>query len=140
MEGHRRILIVTDDEISTQELARDIAAVIESPSFDGYSVSVMKSDTFYGTDILPIHAFFLGCGLRSPPSFTYVEILFERINLAGRSCGVFSPNSKALRYLSGVVHTCEASVGKPLLAKNGKIDDAKLREWVKNVLEAGERR
>jgi len=140
VEGSRKILIVTDDEIPTQNLAKGIASVMESPSFEGCSVSIMKSDTFYGTDILPAHAFFLGCGVSSPPSFTYIEILFERINLAGRPCGVFSSNSKALRYLSGIVRTSEASIGKPLLAKNGKVDDVKLREWVKNIIESGGKR
>jgi len=137
VEGNKKVLIVTDDDTFTQDLAEKITAIIMPPSFDGYSASVMKSDTFYGTDILPAHAFFLGCGTPSPSSFTYIEILLDRINLAGRPCGVFSSNPKALRYLSGIVRTSEASVGKPLLAKNGKVDDAKLREWVKNVLGAG---
>jgi len=135
MEENRKILIVADDETSTQELAQKIAFIITPPVFDGYSVSVLKSDTFYGTDILPIHAFFLGCGLPSPSTFTYIEMLFGRINLAGRACGVFSSNSRALKYLSNIVRASEAPVGKPLLAKNGRVDDAKLREWVKNTLE-----
>jgi len=121
-------------------MAKSIADIIASPLFDGYSVSVIKSETFYGTDILPSYAFFIGCETPSPLTFTYVEILFERINLAGRPCGVFSSNAKALRYLSGMVSTSEASLGKPMLAKNGEVDDAKLREWLKGILENGEKR
>jgi len=135
MEESRKILIVADDEASTQELAQKIAFIITPPAFDSYSVSVLKSDTFYGTDILPVHAFFLGCGLPSPSTFAYIEMLFGRINLARRACGVFSSNPRALKYLSNIVRVSEASVGKPLLAKNGKVDDARLREWVKNTLE-----
>jgi len=135
VEENKKVLIIADDEASIQGLAQRIASIITPPSFDGYSVSVLKSDTFYGTDILPVHAFFLGCGLPSPSTFTYIEMLFKRINLAGRSCGVFSSNSRALRYLSSTVKVSEAFVGKPLLAKNGKVDDAKLLEWAKNTLE-----
>jgi len=135
VEESRKILIVADSEESTQKLATGIAAIIVPPSFDDYSVSILKSDTFYGTDILPVHAFFIGCDLPSPLSFTYVEILFERINLAGRPCGIFSSNPKALRYLSRLMYDSEASVGKPLLAKNGGIDQTKLGEWVKSIIE-----
>jgi len=135
VEGDRKILIVTDDETLTQELARKIASVITFPSFGDYSVSVLKSGTFFGTDILPVHAFFLGCSLPSPSTFTYIDMLFRRINLAGRPCGVFSSNSKALRYLSSTVRVSEVSMGRPLLAKDGKTDDARLLEWVKNTLE-----
>ncbi|MCL2191162.1 MAG: hypothetical protein FWB79_04160 [Treponema sp.] len=134
MEESRKILIVTDDEEATHDLAAGIASV---PLFEGCSVSVLKSDGFYGTDILPAHAFFLGCGSPSPLSFTYIEILLGRINLAGRACGIFSSNPKALRYLSGVVRDSGAFVGKPLLAKNGVVDGPKLGEWVKTVLKAG---
>lgn len=140
MEESRKILIVTDDEASSQSMAQRIAAVIAPPSLEGYSVSVMKADTFYGTDILPAHAFFLGCGSPSPLSFTYIEILFERINLAGRSCGVFSSSFKALRYLSGLMRPSEVSVGKPMLAKGGAADEAKLREWVKGIIGRSEKR
>jgi len=132
---NRKILIVADDEASTQGLAKKIASIIVPPLFDGYSVSVLKSDTFYGTDILPVHAFFFGCGLPSPSTFTYIEMLFKRINLAGRQCGFFSSSPKALKYLSNTVRVSEAYMGKPLLAKGGKIDDTKLLEWVKKTLE-----
>jgi len=133
VEESRKILIVVDSEESTQKLATAIASVIIPPSFDDHSVSILKSETFYGTDILPAHAFFLGCGLPSPLSFTYIEVLFERINLAGRPCGIFSSNAKALRYLSRMMRDSEASVGKPLLVKSD-IDEGKLGEWVASVL------
>ena len=139
MEESKKILIVTDEEESTQNLAMGIASIIIPPSFDAYSVSVLKSDVFYGTDILPAYAFFLGCGSPSPLSFTYIEILFERINLAGRPCGIFSSNSKTLKYLSRLMRDSQASVGKPLLAKNGEIDGAKLGGWVKSITNLGVR-
>ena len=139
VEESRKILIVADDDARSQGMAQCIAAVVKPPMFEGCSVSVMKADAFYGTDILPAHAFFIGCVAPSPPSFTYIEMLFERINLAGRPCGVFSCAPKALRYLSGLVGASEASMGKPLLAKSGAADEAKLREWVRRILETEKR-
>jgi len=135
VEESRKVLIVTDDEAHSQSLAHDIASVITPPMFENYSVSMIKADQFYGTDILPAHAFFLGCGVPSPMTFTYIEVLMERINFAGWPCGVFSSSPKALKYLSGIVRASEASMGKPLLAKNGEVDEARLCEWVKTILE-----
>ena len=137
MEESRKILIVTDDEESTQKLAADIASVIVPPVFEACSVSILKSDVFYGTDILPAHNFFLGCGSPSPLSFTYIEMLFERINLAGRSCGIFSSNPTALKYLYRLLRDSDLFVGRPLLAKNGVVDGARLGEWVKTILKNG---
>jgi len=131
--------VVTDDGESSQNLAKSIAAAITPPLFDGYSVSVMKADAFYGTDILPAHAFFFGCDAPSPSSFDYAKLLFERINLARRPCGIFSSNPKALKYLARTISPSGASIGRPLLAKADAPDAAKLGEWIKGVLEGGSR-
>ena len=137
MEESRNILILTDGKESPQGIADRIAA---SGALDGCSVATLKADAFYGTDILPAGAFFLGCEAPSPLSFTYIETLFERINLSGRRCGVFSASPKALRYLSGILRDCGASQARPFLAKGGKPDDARLRDWVKSVLGGGKKR
>ena len=131
------MLIISDDDASVLEVARGISAAVAPPSLEGYSVSARKADAFYGTDMLPAHAFFIGCGSPSPLSFRYVEELLARVNLAGRPCGVFATTPKALDYLRGLVAPCEAVAGKPLLAKGGAIGEASLREWAKSVLEKG---
>jgi len=135
MNGSGKILIVTDGDAATREIAKGIASVIVPPSFASCSVSIVEADAFDGTDILPARVFFLGCAMPSPPSFAFMETLLERINLAGRSCGIFSARADALNYLSGILRSSEVLVGKPLLVKDGKTDSANMREWVKNILE-----
>ena len=121
-------------------MARDIASTMVPPTFDLCRASVVKADGFDATALLPAHALFIGCGAPSPPSFAFIEILLHRINLAGRPCGIFSPKANALRYLSSLVRTAEASVGRPMPTKGGRSDEAKLENWIKNILARGARR
>jgi hypothetical protein len=96
-----------------------------------HNVVIRKASDFTGTDILPADAFFLGCEQPNPPSFTYLSELLRHINLAGRRCGVFSPDSaEPVSYLSGLVRDCEAVLGEPFVAKN---QGAGLKQWVKSV-------
>jgi len=134
MNGSGKVLIVTDGDAATREIAGCVASVIVPPSFVSRSVSIVDADAFRGTDILPSCAFFLGCAVPSPPSFAFMETLLDRINLAGRPCGIFSPRADALDYLAGILRSSEALVGKPLLA-NGKPDLADMHEWVKSIIE-----
>lgn len=127
METKKDALIVTDGTAATRELAEQIAAELE-----GFNVRVRAAPDFAGTDILPAELFFLGCEQPEPPSFGNVAELLRHINLAGRSCGVFSPGSaEAAAYLAMLVQDCEAATGEPFVAAENR---AGLRQWVKNIL------
>ncbi|MDR0656976.1 MAG: hypothetical protein LBG22_11735 [Treponema sp.] len=127
MDTKKYVLIVTDGADSTVRIAEQIASELKK-----HDVVVRKVSDFAGTDILPADAFFLGCEQPNPPSFAYLSELLRHINLAGRPCGVFSPDSaKALTYLTGLVRDCEAVPGEPFMAKDGA---AGLKQWVKSIL------
>jgi hypothetical protein len=128
----KTVLLITDEADSTQTAARVIAAAVDA--LDGYQAITLCANFFSGTDLLPASVFFVGCEKPHPLSFAYLEDLFLHINLAGRSCGVFSPDRKALQYLSALVNDCEARKGKPLFLKNGAIDSAALGKWIQNIL------
>ena len=110
-----------------------IAEAISS-ALQGYQIVIRKAEAFVGTDLLPAHIFFLGCGSPKPESFAYLGEMMQHINLAGRVCGIFSSNKKAIDYLSGVIKASDAAVGKPLLVKNGLIDPVKIQKWVNAIL------
>jgi hypothetical protein len=133
VEINRKIVIITDGVASTQGLAEDIAALIERES--GYSTAVVSAESFSGEDLLPAYAFFLGCGEPKPPSFFYIETLFEHINLAGRSCGIFSSNDKAGEYISSLVRSSECTAGEAFLAKGGIADHTLLQNWIQSILQ-----
>jgi len=100
---------------------------------------VVNADQFSGDNLLPAQTFFLGCEEPNPSSFYYIEDLLKHINLAGRSCGIFSSNAKALKYLSSLVHDSEAAVGETFLAKNGVADGKLLQKWIQDTLKNGEK-
>ena len=133
METIKKIAIITDGAAPIQEAAENIAAIIEGCS--GYSAAVIQAERFSGTDLLPAYAIFLGCEAPAPSSFAYIEALMGHINLAGRPCGIFSSNAKALAYLSGLIRDSEIAAGKPFQTENGKIDTEKLKSWVQNILQ-----
>jgi hypothetical protein len=127
VETKKDVLIVTDGAASTVEIAGRIAAELGD-----FKVLVRTALDFAGTDILPAAVFFLGCEEPDPPSFTYLAELLRHINLAGRSCGIFSPKSgKAAAYLAELLRDCEAVQGKPFVAMESAIS---LKEWVKGIL------
>jgi hypothetical protein len=127
VETKKHVLIVTDGADSTVRIAEQIAAELKK-----HDVVIRKASDFAGTDILPADVFFLGCEQPDPPSFAYLAELLRHINLAGRFCGVFSPNSaKSVTYLTRLVRDCEASLGEPFVAKDGA---AGLKHWITGIL------
>jgi hypothetical protein len=134
---NRKIAIITDGTAPIQELAGNIAAIIGGSQ--GYSVALLQAENFSGDDLLPAYVFFLGCSEAKPPSFHYIEDLFRHINLAGRSCGIFSSNATALKYLSSLVHDSETDVGKPFMAKGGAANSEKLQKWIQSIFKKGDK-
>jgi hypothetical protein len=127
VETKKHVLIVTDGADSTVQLAGQIAAELKK-----HDVVIRAASDFAGTDLLPVDVFFLGCEQPNPPSFAYLAELLRHINLAGRPCGVFSPDSdEPAAYLTSLVHDCEAVLGEPFVAKNGT---AGLKRWIKSIL------
>jgi hypothetical protein len=129
---NKQIVIITDGAAQTQELAGNIAAMIGE--YQGYSAVIMPAETFSAVDLLPATVFFVGCEEPDPLSFHYIETFFKHINLAGRSCGIFSSNAKAIKYLSTLTRDSETSLGKPFLAKGGAADNGKLHHWLQDIL------
>jgi len=100
------VLILTDGAPETEKMAADIAGTLK-----GSRVLTKTASEFAGNDILPADAFFLGCENPAPESFAYITDLLKHINLAGRSCGVFSPGTKKTAgYLAGLVKDCETAL------------------------------
>ena len=123
----KNVLIVTDGSAEMVKLAEKIAAALK-----GNKVSAKAVSEFNGNDILPADAFFLGCEKPRPASFAYLADLLKHINLAGRSCGVFSTGSEtATKYLAGLVRDCEAALNpEPLLAGNS----LGVKNWAQSVV------
>jgi len=134
VEENRKVLVITDNSASSMNMAETIAGIVNGASFPGYSAAVIQADDFSGNNILPVHAFLLGCGEPAPASFQYIGELLNHINFAGRFCGVFSANSKAVKYLSGLIVPCEATTGKPLYAENGTITSDEAQNWLMEIL------
>ena len=133
----RKIAIITDGTAPIQELAGNIAAIIGESQ--DYSAALFRAESFSGDDLLPAHVFFLGCTEANPPSFHYIEDLFKHINLAGRSCGIFSSNPRAIKYLSALVRDSETAVGKPFMVKDGAINTEKLQNWIESIFKKGDK-
>ena len=98
----------------------------------GNKVTVKSASEFKGNDILPAQSFFLGCEKPKPESFVYLADFFKHINLAGRSCGIFTPGSeKAASYLAGLVHDSESALNPtPLFTAS----EAAVKKWTQNVI------
>jgi len=128
----KKILLITDNSAITQNIAKNIAAVLGTAPFADWSATVIKAEDFSPTMLLPAGAFLLGCEKPEPPCFAGIKELFTHINLAGRPCGVFSPQTKAVKYLSGLVRDSEAASGSPLVVKN--LDGRKLQKWLRDIL------
>ena len=126
MSAKKKVLIITDGTESV-----DLIAQFVKNELTGCKVMVCPADKFAGTDLLPSEVFFLGCGKPSPESFSYLEEMLAHINLAGRKCGIFSTNEKALKYLRGIVKDCDADLGEPLLVADGKIHAPSVKKWLK---------
>jgi hypothetical protein len=127
VEVRKNVLILTDDAGSTRDLAGRLAAEMR-----GFTVRVLTASNFTGRDILPADYCFFGCVQPHPPEFAYLEELLAHINLAGRPCGVFSPDSaEALRYLTDLAGPSELALNpEPLL---GSSPD-KFQQWAAGIL------
>ena len=132
----KKILVISDSSPPIQGLAGEISALCNNDAFPGYAVSTVEAENFTGDMLLPAHVFFIGCELPKPNSFIYIEDLFEHICLAGRPCGIFSTNAKALKYLAGLLRSSEASLGIPFLAQNKTHGNGALKKWVQGILKA----
>lgn len=127
MAAKKRVLIITDGTDSIRRIAESIEkALIDC------EVKICPASDFAGNDILPAEAFFLGCESPNPGSFAYLEEMLEHINLAPRSCGIFSNNKDSLKYMSGLLSDCEASLGEPLLASDGSAPN--VENWLKATI------
>ena len=115
MSAKKRALIVSDGARSTGVLAEKIAAALPA-----HEVTLRAAADFSGTDLLPADICFFGCEKPHPPSFAYLEELLAHINLAGRSCGIFTVSPEAAGYLRGLVHDSELALHpEPLLEASG---------------------
>ena len=129
MSGKEKVLIITDGTESIQSIARSIENALTD-----YNTELCSGDVFSGTDLLPAERFFIGCEKPHPASFAYLAKMLAHINLAGRKCGVFSTNEKALKYLSGLVKDSEAVLGQPFMAANGEVHQPSVKKWVKGII------
>jgi hypothetical protein len=122
----KTVLIIIDGTGQAAKMADDIAAVLKENA-----VTIKTASEFAGTDILPADMFFIGCENPNPASFDYLSDLLKHINLAGRSCGIFSPKSKqAAEYLANLLADSEAALySQPFFA-----DSTDVSGWVEKVL------
>ncbi|MCL2478144.1 MAG: hypothetical protein FWF22_01485 [Treponema sp.] len=127
MVGDRRtVLIVTDGSKKVAIMAESIAGALQ-----GKKVQIREASVFNGTDLLAADIILIGCQKATPDSFDYLDELLQHVNLAGRSCGIFSPASKkAVQYLAGMLRSSEALLkAEPLLAENS----GEIHEWAARV-------
>ena len=128
MSSKKKVLIITDGSEKIEMIAQSVKDTLTD------TVVVCPADRFEGTDLLPVDIFILGCSKSNPASFAYLEEMLAHINLAGRRCGIFSTDKKALKYLSDITKDCEAGMGEPFLAADSEIDTKAVRGWLKSVL------
>jgi hypothetical protein len=127
VEFKKQVLIVTDGGEEVHKLAEQIGVVLND-----CQVIIRSASDFAGTDILSADVCFFGCEEPAPPSFAYLEQLLKHINLVGRPCGVFSPESKeAVHYLSRMVHDAELVLLPEFFIAAGSAD---LGRWVAQVI------
>jgi hypothetical protein len=134
LKTKRKLLIITDNGAVTKSAAENIAAILGTTPFADWSAAVIFAKDFSPTMLLSASAFLLGCEKSEPPEFTDIKVLFKHINLAGRSCGVFSPQANAVKYLAGLVRDSEAVLGEPLVVNKGAPDSRKLKKWVGGII------
>jgi hypothetical protein len=127
VEAKKTILIVTDGAEQAVFLAEQIAAAAK-----GVQALILTASEFAGTHVLPAAACFFGCAEPRPPSFAHLEDVLRHINLAGRPCGLFSPNSQeAIAYLADMVRDSELAVNpEPLFFS----DLEKITRWVGELI------
>lgn len=130
VETKRNVLIVTDGTDAVKRMASAIAKTLK-----GAGIVSIEAPEFQGQYILPADVYFFGCEKPKPDSFDYFSAVLQHINLIGRPCGVFSPQSKeAVSYLADLVKDSELALyHKPLYEKD--IDGVK--NWTDQVISKG---
>ena len=128
VEQIKTALIIIDGAKAIKEAAEVLSAALK-----GYKTSIVTAESFAGTDLLPVRIFFLGCEAPDPSSFNYLDQMLQHVNLAGRPCGVFSTDSKALKYLSKIIKASGAKAGEPLLLKDSSAASAAIKTWIKTI-------
>jgi len=123
-----KALIITDGTDSIKSIAKLI-----KESLKGIKTTVCSADKFEGTDLLAADVFFIGCQNPSPSSFSYLEEILAHINLAARKCGIFSDNSKVIKYLKGIVKDCEAATAELLVENIAKIKKSDINKLIKEL-------
>ena len=121
----KKVLIITDGTDLIDSIAHFVKSAVTG------AVKICRAEFFDGTDLLPAETFFIGCENSKPSSFGYLEEMLLHINFAGRHCGIFSTNKKALNYLSGILKNCEVTVEEPLLITEA--DAAVVNNWIKKI-------
>ena len=108
-------------------MAEHIAAALK-----GNKVVTKDAADFAGTDLLPAQVLLFGCEEPAPPSFSYLEEMLQHINLANRSCALFSPKSKkAVQYLAKMVKSSEAALYPDHLLTE---DAGNIEKWTAGVM------
>ena len=127
MSVKKTVLIVTDGTDKVTQMAEKIAKALK-----GNRVLLKIASEFAGTDLLPAGVVFLGCSEPSPLSFKYLDELLHHINLAGRSCGIFSPSSaKALQYLKNLLKSSDIALNSEPMTE---VNSANVNNWAVAVL------
>jgi hypothetical protein len=123
VEAKKTALIVTDGAVSTQQMAESIAAALGE-----FAVTIVPAGAFSGTHILPADIVFLGTEIPNPPTFGYLDMVLQHINLAGRPCGIFSGSASAVDYLRKMVHDSEMALCADCFDGKGNV-----KAWVEKV-------
>ena len=97
----------------------------------GYNVQIKDGSGFAGTDLLPADVLFIGCSEPSPACFSYLEEMFQHINLANRICGIFSSSSKSVKYIKRMINNSEIRLIPEFLTKTGS---AEVKKWTARVM------
>ena len=126
MSDKKTVLIVTDGAEKTVKMAKIIAGALK-----GNKVQIREACEFVGTDLLPADVLFIGCEEPSLKSFDNLYEMLQHINLAGRTCGLFSPSKKAGQYLKTMIKSSEAALNAELLSSE-KSDE--ILEWTAKVI------
>jgi adenine phosphoribosyltransferase len=131
VEIKQNVLIVTDGKDSCCKMAKSIAKTLK-----GAHVVSITAPNLTGENILPAEVYFFGCEESNSDSFAYLEMVLKHINLVGRPCGIFSPDSEsATAYLADIVRDSEVALyPKPLYAKDV---DNNVKQWTDYVITKG---
>jgi hypothetical protein len=127
VSDQKRVLIVTDGDPETLEMADKIAESLED-----VDVVFKRAIEFRGNDLFGVDVFFVGCVWPSPPTFVYVENFLIHVNLAGRRGGVFcTGRPETAAYLDAIFSESEAKLlEEPFIPGPGK----NLGRWARDVV------